>query len=114
MVNAAEDGKGVIIAEGAAKSDKSLSLKIIRRSDNMLITRMDFPIRIVDVEDIYRHVNMRAAMGGDGGNETQTGEPPEYPDHLTNGEYVAYSHGYNVDGAKGRESTLMFSSVSIN
>ena len=99
-----KEGKGLICIEGAKKTEKPLVLEIFKKSDNSSIAKIKFPIRIKDVEDMYRHVNMRAS----GGNTTQKNEPSAYPDDLTNGKYVAYIHGFNVSGesARGSQSNI--------
>ena len=108
MLSNSKEGKGVVVIEGAKKTNKPLVLEIIKKSDSNSVIEIDFPVRISDVEDMYRHVNMRGVTGGIGGHATQTGEPSDYPDDLTNGKYVAYIHGYNVNGesARGSQSNI--------
>ena len=103
-----KEGRGVLVIEGAKKTTKPLILEILKKSDNSSIGKVDFPIRIADVEEMYRHVNMRDVTGGSGGHSTQTGEPSGYPDDLTNGKYVAFVHGYNVsvEYARGTQSNI--------
>lgn len=100
--------KGVVVIEGAKKTEKPLVLEISKKSDSSSIAEIKFPIRIVEVEDMFRQVNLREVMGGTGGNPTQTDEPPGYPDDLTNGKYVAYVHGFNISGesARGSQSNI--------
>jgi hypothetical protein len=106
----AKEGKGVVLVEGAKKTYKPLILEIIKKSDNSSVAEIKFPIRIVDVEDMFRHVNMRSLTvpAGSGGRATQTGEPLHYPDDLTNGKYAAYIHGFLITGesAKGSQSNI--------
>ncbi|MGB6222733.1 hypothetical protein [Haloferula sp.] len=108
MLSKAKEGNGVIVIEGAKKTEKPLVLEILKKSDNSSVAEIEFPIRIVNVEDMYRHVNMRDVMEGSGGHPTQITEPSGYPDELTNGKYVAYVHGFNVSGesARGSQSNI--------
>jgi hypothetical protein len=108
MLTNLKEGRGVLVIEGAKKTTKPLILEILKKSDNSSIAKVDFPISITDVEEMYRHVNMRDVTGGSGGHATQTGEPSGYPDDLTNGKYVAFVHGYNVSGeyARGTQSNI--------
>jgi len=108
MLTNLKEGRGVLVVEGAKKTAKPLVLEILKKSDNSSIAKVDFPIRIADVEEMYRHVNMRNVTDGSGGHPTQTGEPSGYPDDLTNGKYVAFVHGYFVSGevARGSNSNI--------
>ncbi len=101
-------GKGILVVEGAQKTLNRLMLEVKRRSDGVLVAEFEFPLNIVDVEDMYRHVNMRDATDGSGGRLSRTGEPLGYPDALTNGRYLMYIHGFNVSGesARGSQSNL--------
>jgi hypothetical protein len=104
----AKEGKGVVLVEGRASTTEPLALRIIRKSDEQTIATLELPLRIAGVEDMYRQLNLRPLSGGEGGIPTRTGEPPAYPDSLTNGKYFVYVHGYNVDGesARGSQSNL--------
>lgn len=108
MVTKASMGEGILVLEGAFKSREPLILQVQRRSDDRVMLQLEFPVHIVDVEDMYRHLNLRSFTGGADGIHTQTDEPPEYPDDLTNGRYVAYVHGYNVGAhsARGSQSNI--------
>lgn len=102
----AKDGTGVIVVEGNNLTELPLILQIIRKQDSTKVAQIELPTRIVNVEDMYRHVNLRAnaIYPGSGGLPTKTVEPPEYSDDLTNGKYVTYVHGYNISGEKARGS----------
>jgi hypothetical protein len=102
MLDNAQNGKGVIVVEGAKKTELPLILEIRRRSDNTSVVELCFPVKITDVERMYRHVNFRDFTGGSGGRKTEIEEPVDYPDVLTNGKYVGAVHGYHVDGAEAR------------
>ena len=104
MLQRAKEGKGVVVVEGAKKTEKPLILEIIKKSDNSSVAEIKFPTRIVDVEDMYRRVNLRSHKGGSGGATMQTGSPSDYPDTLTNGKYFAYIHGFNVSGESAQGS----------
>ena len=104
----AKEGKGVVLVEGRASTTEPLALSIIRKSDEQTIATIELPLRIAGVEDMFRQLNLRPLSGSEGGMPTRTGEPPAYPDSLTNGKYFVYVHGYNVDGesARGSQSNL--------
>ncbi|MDF3131215.1 hypothetical protein P0Y35_18545 [Kiritimatiellaeota bacterium B1221] len=103
-----DHNKGALYLEANRKTEKPLVLEIRRKSDSQLMKKLEFSLNIVDVKDMFRQVNLRSFTGGSGGNPTQTGQPPEYPDALTNGNYLVYVHGYNVSGesARGSQSNL--------
>ena len=103
ILEAFEDGKGVLICEATKKTDKPVILEI-KKSDGTSIAEIEFPVKFSEVEDMYRHGNMRNTTGGSGGLRTQLQDPGDpYPDELTNGKYFVFLHGFNVgpDAARG-------------
>ncbi|MCC5846382.1 MAG: alpha/beta hydrolase, partial [Verrucomicrobia bacterium] len=109
IVAASHSGYGVLYMEGASKTEKPIALVIQNRTNQEEIFRLELPVRIVDVEDMYRKVNLRWQISIDPdyfdlSPQTRTTEPPEYPDSLTNGNYFIYIHGYNVSGQSSRGS----------
>ena len=104
MLVQAREGRGVVVLEGVKKTSEPLVLEIIKKSDNQSIGEVSFPLSVTDVEDMYRHVNIRSETGGQGGHMTQVGEPSGYPDNYTNNKYVAFVHGFKTSGESSRGS----------
>jgi alpha-tubulin suppressor-like RCC1 family protein len=97
-----DEGKGIILLEGRRATDKPLILEVTDDQGNKL-TEVRLPLKISPVEQMYRHVNFLYVDDAEGGRETDTGEPPNYPDSLTNGKTFLFVHGFNVsaDAARG-------------
>ena len=111
MLTSLEQGKGIILVEGRAQTDKALQLKIRRKSDNQIVVTASLPLRVDHVESMYRTVNlMYATSEYDGtprnrdsqGTFTRITEPTAYPDSETNGKYFVFLHGFNVSPEKSR------------
>ena len=111
MLTSLEQGKGIILVEGRAQTDKALQLKIRRKSDNQIVVTASLPLRVDHVESMYRTVNlMYATSEYDGtprnrdsqGTFTRITEPSAYPDSETNGKYFVFLHGFNVSPEKSR------------
>ena len=61
------------------------------------------PLSIDGVEKMVRWINLRHVTGGSETRATDTAEPPNYPDALSNGKQFVFVHGYNSSesGARG-------------
>ena len=108
FLEAAKQGRGMILCEGSNISDKPLYLEI-RTKKGELLAAIDFPLRISRVEEMYRHLNVRDQLARDedkgdrGSLDTQLADPGDpYPDELTNGQYFVFVHGYNIDAYHAR------------
>lgn len=99
-----EGGNGVLLLEACKSSNKPLMLHVVKKDSDEPIVELSFPIICSNVESMFRQVNLRKELGGDGGRPSAPGDPEGYPDELTNGKYVAYIHGYNVSGESARGS----------
>ncbi len=99
MENAATTGEGfVMIFEGRNATTSPLVLEIRRRTDDQLITKAEMPLRLSSVTDMYRYLNLRPAAGDTThGGASQTNEPPNNPDSLSNGKNLVFLHGYSPD-----------------
>lgn len=101
-----EIDKGVLLFEGRENTTNPLVLEVYKGGNK--IAEFEFPIEISSVEDMYRRVNLRnptppvAGLDGSGGFGSDTIEPDNYPDDLTNDKWFAFLHGFNVDGEAGR------------
>ncbi len=110
MLDALEQGRGILLLEANRETTEPLQLEILKGTDSL--ATIDFPVRVSRVEGMYRHVDLRGIPTEyDGGatnapassNGTKTGDPGDpYPDELTNGKYFAFLHGYNVSQDKAR------------
>jgi hypothetical protein len=104
------DSNGIVLMDFEKVTDNPLILRI--KKDGAKVADIKFPIKISNVEDMYRHVDLRTVPvnpdGGDAGNTasslpTKTDDPGDpYPDTLTNKKYFVLVHGYNVNGEKAR------------
>lgn len=106
----AKEGKGVLLFEATKETDKPLQLEIRRNGEPVVI--LDFPVRTSKVEKMYRHLDLtQVPKNYDGSHPGMDPSPlgtvttnPEipYPDHLTNGKYFVFIHGFNVTPQQAR------------
>lgn len=105
---------GVILVEGRLASTSPLRLVVEKYGAEIGSVALNTTISAV--EDMYRRINLRDANGQppanlvgdlerrdeDLGLPTSMGEPPAYPDNLTNGKWFVFVVGSNVGGQKMR------------
>lgn len=101
---------GVLLIEGRAATTAPLVLSV--EKDGTSIAEVKLELRISNVEDMFRHLNLRAvaknyndspAVPSDLGSATKMIDPGDpLPDSTTNGKYFVFVHGYNVDAAQDR------------
>ena len=104
MLDRLSQGKGALLVEGRNPTEHPLKLEIRKKEGNALVTSVSLPMRISNVEDMYRTVNLlNASTHYDGSTytpdtevATQTSTPTAYPDTETNGKYFVFLHGFNV------------------
>lgn len=107
-----DDGKGIILLEAWSKITHPLKLQVTKRSGGALTAEIELPLSIDDVEKMYRHVNFLYVDNAEGGRLTETREPPNYPDNLTNDKTFVFVHGYNVNPDQARGwNAQMFKSM---
>jgi chitodextrinase len=104
-------GWGVILVEGRAVTDEPLKL-CVEQADGTIMAELKLDLRIRRVEDMFRHLNLRAAVRNydgspavpsDPGPATRMADPVDaLPDVNSNGKYFVFVHGYNVDGSEAR------------
>lgn len=104
-----EYGDGVILIEGRTPTTAPLVLEV--RKNGAAVASVDLPLRLGNVEDMFRHLNLTTVPKNYDGSAlappeqaapTSTGEPSDYPDSLTNGKYFVFVHGFNVDATRAR------------
>jgi hypothetical protein len=105
-----DSGKGVLLVEGRSPTLAPLVLEVVRSGEVLAEARL--PLRLNNVEDMFRHVDLtKVAREYDGGEATLPEPVPAerlndrgdaWPDYLTNGKYFVFVHGYNVDGLRAR------------
>ncbi len=107
-----DEGKGVILMGSWTTIFKPLILRISK--GDTTVADIEFPIKISNVEDMYRHVDMRTVpkerddSPGNGTasslvSRTEASDVEDaYPDKLTNGKYFVFVHGFNVNEKKAR------------
>ena len=100
---------GVVLIEGRVTSDKPLVLAV--EKDGTEIAEVSVNIKISPVEKMFRHVNLAGSVKEYNGTSitpprpgipTNTAQPTDYPDNLTNGKYFVFLHGFNVDADSAR------------
>ena len=101
---------GVLLIEGRAATTAPLVLSV--EKDGMVVAELRLALRISNVEDMFRQVDLtRIPTEYDGTAVTppapvpssRTGNPGEaWPDSLTTGKYFVFIHGFNVDGQRAR------------
>jgi hypothetical protein len=100
---------GVVLIEGRVATDKPLRLVV--EKDGTEIAEVSLHLKISPVEQMFRHVNVAGSVKEyDGSNITppfaglltNTAEPGNWPDSLTNGKYFVFAHGFNVDAESAR------------
>jgi hypothetical protein len=110
------DGSGgVLLLEAHDETTKPLRLAVREKGGgNELVNVPILPLRISQVEKMYRHIDLRSvAKNPDGSNAggqpssfpgheriADPGDP--YPDELTNGKYFVFIHGFNVPSHRAR------------
>jgi hypothetical protein len=105
-----DSGCGVIFIEGQATTSAPLVLSVEKGDTTIAEVKLD--LRISNVEEMFRHVDMTQVPKKYDGTTytlpapvqaTHTGDPGEaWPDSQTNGKYFVFLHGFNVDGQRAR------------
>lgn len=100
---------GILLVEGARPTNRPLRLEV--RQNDRLVVRLELPLTIGPVEDMYRHVDLTRHARSFSGElprlRTQPrrsliGEPPGLPDDEASSAWVVMIHGYNVSGKAAR------------
>jgi hypothetical protein len=100
------NGYGMILIEGskatASGTTSNLELHVISKSTGQDTAKVTFPMQLSSVEKMYRWVNLRHVTGQTEARATDTSQPSNYPDNLTNGKMFVFVHGYNVNEQQSR------------
>jgi hypothetical protein len=100
------NGYGMILIEGSkatvSGTTSNLELHVISKSSGQDVAKVTFPMQLSGVEKMYRWVNLRHVAGQTETRPTDTSEPTNYPDSLTNGKMFVFVHGYNVNEQQSR------------
>jgi hypothetical protein len=100
---------GILLLEGARATTRPLRLEI--RQDDQLVARLELPLALVSVEDMYRHVDLTRESRSYSGESLRpksmprrmlTSSPPGLPDAEANTNWVVMLHGYNVSARAAR------------
>jgi hypothetical protein len=98
-------GYGVILMEGCKASTAPLMLEIWHKdkfgNDQKLVV-MPLNLSISGVEKMYRWINLRHVLGQSETKVTDTDEPANNPDSLSNGKQFIFVHGYSVSEKAAR------------
>jgi hypothetical protein len=93
-------GMGVILAEGCGSTTNPLKLEIWQNGQKLAASPLF--LSISGVEQMYRWVNLRGAIGAPQTKATDTSEPANNPDSLSDGKNFVFVHGYNVGETAAR------------
>lgn len=100
---------GIVLLEASRPTSRPLRLEI--RQDDQVVARLELPLSIVPVEEMYRHVDLtRLARNYHGTPVTPKSrprrqlvtEPPGLPDAESGAGWVVMIHGYNVSAQAAR------------
>ena len=96
-----DSDRGVLLVEGRARSRGSIQADLF--VNGVPSCSFALPVSISPVEDFYRWVNLRGAVGGNVARPTDLSEPANFPDSESNGKNVVFVHGFSVteEGARG-------------
>lgn len=104
------EGKGILLFEGASGSSSILSQPLVveLKNPNGDSFDIEMPLSLSPVKQMFRHVNLASHTGSSEVHLDATGEPANYPDSLCNEKHFAFMHGYNVsqDAAQGWHSEV--------
>ena len=100
MVERIRDGRGIVLLEGRKAGDEPLKLRF-SYDGNELFTH-EMKLKLSNVEDMYRHINLLENFGISGGVPTRTDEPSGLPDSKSNEKHFVFVHGYNVNAEQAR------------
>lgn len=115
-------GWGVLLLEGRSPTAQPLVLELERSGE--VIATAQLPLRLSNVEEMFFQINVTGVPREYDGSEPVLPEsaPPDrkadtdgaWPDHLTNGNYFVFVHGFNIDaqGARGWQAE-MFKRVHV-
>ena len=105
LTNIRDNGEGIILLEGKAKTQNPLEL-VVYDSNNNQVVDLKMPLSLDGIEKMYRHINLMSAPNGSGGRSTDLSEPSNFPDSLCTSKSFVFVHGYNVnpDQARGWNS----------
>jgi hypothetical protein len=100
------NGKGIVLIEARAPTDKPLRLELRRVNTNNveeLIGKRELPLSISGVEQMFRHKNLRAEIGT-GGKENvgDRSTATNWPDSLCSATNLFFLHGVNTDEQSAR------------
>jgi hypothetical protein len=100
---------GILLVEGARVTTRPLRLEI--RQDDRVVARLEIPLTLAPVEEMYRHVDLTRAACSYFGEPLRpksmprrmlTSEPPGLPDAEANMNWVVMLHGYSVAARAAR------------
>ena len=96
---ASHPASGIVLVEGRNPTTSPLALEVTL--DNAVVFRKEIPLHVTSVEDMFRFVNLRPILGGDGSPATRTNAPPNRP-YVPNGKNVLLLHGFLVGANESR------------
>ena len=100
---------GIVLLEASRPTTRPLRLEI--RQNDQVVARLELPLTIVPVEEMYRHVDLtrlaRTYAGAPLTPKTRPRrqlitEPPGLPDAETGASWVVMLHGYNISAQSAR------------
>lgn len=106
-----DQGDIVLMVEGRKISNAPIIFTIER--DGLKCLEVSLPLRLNDVESMYRHLNLRDAATSYEGNKipdspvnygrpTEIENPAGWPDSSTSKKYLVFVHGFNINAQQAR------------
>jgi hypothetical protein len=93
-------GRGVILFEGVEVGDAPMRIRFTY--DDQELFTYDMELKLSEVENMYRHINLLGNLGQSGGIGTNKSEPSGFPDSECNDKHFIFVHGYNVNAEQAR------------
>ena len=100
MVERIRDDRGIVLLEGHKADDEPLKLRFSYDGTELFTYEME--LKLSNVEDMYRHINLMSNLGQSGGVPTNTAEPSGFPDSENSDKHFVFVHGYNVNTEQAR------------
>ena len=91
---------GVVLLEGRRTSTAPLTLSCVRTDTGATLSSVDLPMRISQVGDMFRWVNIWNAVDGSVTTSETPPSPIGLPDDACGSDWFVFVHGYNMNLAE--------------
>jgi len=94
------EGRGILLFEARQPTDQPLQLEVW--NNRRVVARVELPLAISGVEDLYGWVNLRGALGQTMERLSSYLNPANLPEFSKEDRHVLFVHGYNVNEKQSR------------